>query len=141
MRFKFDKKGFTLIEMVIAVAVLAIVSAAILVSISGQKEKAEATEMLTEMSATIQPIMMCLSDGGSVNSFNGGADICDMSSNYGQWPQPSDSFTGSENSNFSGGDWFFYVDSGTDGYRICCNSNMTGCERLGSGVTCNANNP
>ncbi|MFW5885064.1 MAG: type II secretion system protein [Patescibacteria group bacterium] len=141
MRFKFNKKGFTLIEMVIAVAVLAIVSAAILVSISGQKEKAEATEMLTEMSATIQPIMMCLSDGGNVNSPSGGDRICDISSNYGQWPNPSDSFGSYNSSSFSGGDWYFYVDSGSDGYRICCNSNMTGCERLDGSDPCSANNP
>ncbi|MFO7807337.1 MAG: type II secretion system protein [Candidatus Moraniibacteriota bacterium] len=123
-------EGFTLIEMIIAVAVLAIVSGAILVSISGQKEKAESNRILTEASATVQPIMMCLSDGGSVNSpnSNGGNNICNISPEYGQWPETSSSDFSYGSSSFpAGGDWSFEVSDGN--YDINCSNDLNGCEK------------
>jgi prepilin-type N-terminal cleavage/methylation domain-containing protein len=127
------KGGFTLIEMIIAIAVLAIVSGAILVSISGQKEKAEATEALTEASAMVQPIMMCLSDGGSVSSPSSGGDICDLDPDYGQWPDLGSGFN-YISSNFSGGDWYFTVEG--HNYKICCSDDLNGCEKGDSALAC-----
>lgn len=138
-------KGFTLIEMLLAIAILAVLSGAILISISAQRDKARATRMLSELSATIQPIYMCVADGGIIQSPSGGVgggDICDLSPNYGNWPIKQDGFSNyvaSNSTNFDSDSWYIRVDG--LGIRVCCNSKMTGCKNLDSVAPCDANNP
>ena len=125
----FQNKGFTLVEMLLAIAILVVLSSAILVSISSQKEKAERTRTLSEMSATIQPIYMCLADGGSVTTPSNGGNICSGESAYGQWPTlmtgfSAYSFTGS----FPSNTWRFRTTHTASSMYICCNAALTGCE-------------
>jgi len=140
-----NKKGFTLVEMLLAVAVLMLLSGAILVSVSSQREKARATRMLTELSGTIQPVYMCLADGGLVNSPSGGTgggNICSLSANYGSWPvrlSGFSSYVASNSGNFSANTWYVYLNG--NGARICCNAHLSGCEKLTSGSTCNSSTP
>ncbi|MDZ7612231.1 MAG: type II secretion system protein [Candidatus Moranbacteria bacterium] len=139
-------RGFTLIEMVIAVAILAIVSGAILVSISGQRDKAQATQMLTEMSGTFQPIMMCLSDDGSVTNpeTEEGNDICNEGTGYGQWPETGSAFSGYDLvgdgfSDLSNG-WCFCTESTGGSFKICCDSAWDKCKKGStSEVNCDSN--
>jgi len=141
---KKNRKGFTLVEMLLAIAILVVLSGAILVSISAQREKARATRMLSEVSAVIPGLYMCLSDGGAISSPNamGGNIICNLSSNYGDWPLKADDFGNYNTSNsasFGDDSWRFYLDG--NGVRVCCNANMSGCKNLPPGNACTANNP
>ncbi len=141
-----NKNGFTLVELLLAIAILVMLSGAILVSISSQREKARVTRMLSEVSAVIQPIYMCLADNGNVNSpsgAGGGTNICDLSSAYGIWPVTSiaefGNYISSNSANFGNNQWFIQLDG--SGVRICCNSHTISCHILPIGGTCSAATP
>ena len=133
-------RGFTLIEILLVVAMIAILAGAILTSISGQREKAQSSKVLAEISSRLQPMMMCWSDGGNVDSVpgDGGASICSSSSAYGVWPTLPTGFSyGGSIPNSSS--WSIIIDGG--GARICCNSTTSQCGVIASGATCNASTP
>ena len=126
--------------MLLAIAMLIVLSGAILVSISSQREKARTTRMLTEISSAIQPIYMCVSDGGGVNVPNSGGNVCDLSPNYGKWPPLQPNFGYSSGGNFGNDDWYIRVSSADS--AICCNSNLSSCQVLDNiGSACNSTTP
>ena len=137
-------KGFTLVEIMLAVAIVVVISGAMLVSISQQRDKARATRMLSEISAAIQPIYMCVADGEDIDTpgSGGGGNICDGESAYGQWPAVIGNYyySSSPSSDFGNDRWCIKL---TDGdYAICCNSHMTGCVMLDSDSDpCDRSNP
>ena len=140
------KQGFTLVELLLAIAILVMLSGAILVSISSQREKARATRMLSEVSAVVQPIYMCLADGGSVTSPNGGGggtNICSLSAAYGIWPATSvadfGNYVASSSADFGNNSWYIQTDG--SGVRICCNSHTISCHILSASDVCNAGTP
>lgn len=143
-----NEAGFTLLEILIVVGIIAILTGAILTSIAGQREKARVSKVLTEISARLQPMMMCWSDGNGVNTpgTSGGGSICyDTSTNndlsaYGQWPDVS-SLTGfSINSTITNSSaWYIRID-GSDS-RICCNSATAQCGVIDPAVNCEADSP
>lgn len=133
----FQNRGFTLVEMLLAIAILVVLSSAILVSISSQKEKAERTRTLSEVSATIQPIYMCLADGGDVSGPSSGSNICTINGTqqpaYGQWPSPLTGFSGYTTSgSFSSNTWTFGTEQTSSNIYVCCQASLMGCEIGGS---------
>lgn len=126
------KKAFTLIEILIVLAIIVILSGAVLVSISSQREKAQVNKVLAEISARLQPMMMCWSDGGTVSQ----ANLCTLP-NYGYWPTLPAGFSRSFSGNASA--WMIIIDGG--GSRICCNSATSQCGVIGVASTCNATTP
>lgn len=120
------KKGFTLIEILIVLAIISILSGAVLASISGQREKAQVNKALAEMSARLQPMMMCWSDGGVVRTFAG--DICNLGASYGQWPAPPTGFVTDLANIVNNSNWFVFVRNSTTGkIVVCCNGAMSQC--------------
>jgi prepilin-type N-terminal cleavage/methylation domain-containing protein len=145
-RFKQKKeKGFTLVELLLAMAVISILSGAILVSISSQRKRAFQSKMLSELSGTIQPMLMCRTDDNGIVPPTGGAgggNICDTGSEYGTWPSTSGNDFGnytSTDGDWDDGSWHFYIDDGTR--RICCNSGSARCHDLVTGGACNNTTP
>lgn len=149
MEIKNKIKGFTLVEMLFAIAILVVLSGAVLVSISSQRDKAQVNRMFSEVSAVIPAIYMCIADGGTVHrpTLIGGNDLCEMGGSlapsYGKWPVKLDSFSdysSSDSANFNSDFWFLYLDmSGVA--RVCCNKNMASCEILNPGASCSATTP
>ncbi len=136
---KHENSGFTLIELLLAMAIIGIVSGAVLISITSQRKKAHESRMLAELSGSIQPLLMCRTDSGTVASPNGtagGGDICSLSTNYGQWPSTNGSDFGNytADGDFNDGGWHFYIDDGTR--RICCNSGSAKCHDLAIVAAC-----
>jgi len=127
-------RGFTLVEILVVVAMIAILSSAILVAVSGQREQARRSKVLVEVSGVIQPMMMCWSDGGTVVS--GPGNICDIDG-YGVWPNLAANGWSFSVSDFTdSGNWFFQVTDGSS--YICCNSTYDRCADMGTDNGCNA---
>jgi prepilin-type N-terminal cleavage/methylation domain-containing protein len=159
MILNIKNRGFTLVEMLFAMAIMVVLSGAILVSIESQRKSARVTKVLAEVSANIQPIYMCVADGGSivVPSGQGGGNICSgllpatSNAKYGQWASLSGTdfnnyYDGVSpanipaSSDFDSDDWFIETIS-TGVAKVCCNSSMLGCKRIETSATCNATTP
>jgi prepilin-type N-terminal cleavage/methylation domain-containing protein len=149
MQIKKRKKGFTLVEMLFAIAILVVLSGAVLVSISSQRDKARVNRMFSEVSAVIPAIYMCIADGGTVHqpTLVGGNDFCEIESSlapsYGKWPVRMDSFNdyvSSASAEFNNDNWYVILDMPGIS-RVCCNKNMASCEILDPGDPCDAVTP
>lgn len=122
-----------MIEILLVLAIIAILAGAILVSIGSQRQKARQAKMLAELSGTLQPIVMCLSDGGTITNMttgsSGGTAICSEGNAYGKWPT-LDSVSGyssyTKGGDFSAGTWYFRTNS-VGGYVVCCNAASSKC--------------
>jgi len=133
-----NKKGFTLLELLLVLAIIVILSGVILVSVGSQRKKARETKMLTELSATLQPILMCYSDGGTIEAPTSGENICSLGDSYGKWPSLPDDFTENGNkysSDFSGSNWYFFIEN--DNVQICCNNYSGRCGLQSANDECN----
>lgn len=134
------ENGFTLIELMTAMAIIGILASAIMVSLSSHKKRAAESKALTEMSAVMQNIYLCIADEGTIvaPSGNGGVDLCQDSGGadlpaYGKWPDLSSgalqSFTFGFYGSFALASWGYSATS-TDGTVICCNSTSGRCESI-----------
>lgn len=124
-----NKQGFTLIEILLVIAIIAILASAILVGISGQRERARTSKVLMELSATLQPMMMCWSDSNSVDTTpNNNENICNGIPSYGTWPNLSSSgwSYNSQNINNITHIFTFTATNGSDSIR--CSSTTDSCE-------------
>lgn len=131
--------AFTLVEILLVLAIIAILSGAVLTSISGQKEKAQVNKVLTEISSRLQPMMMCWSDGYGVSATTVAGDaLCPGYANYGTWPSPT-GFAYGASSISSSTSWYIIIDGGSA--RICCNSGTSQCGVIVAGGACNATTP
>lgn len=150
MQFKMNKKekekGFTLVELLLVLAIISILSGTILVSVSAHKQKAYESRMLSQLAGAIQNMVLCRSDQGTINEPTtsiGGGNICSLGVNYGTWPDISkNGFTDvykSTDDAFEDGGWHVYVDNGTS--RICCNSGSNQCHSLVTGAVCTNTTP
>ncbi|MFA5926328.1 MAG: type II secretion system protein [Parcubacteria group bacterium] len=124
--------GFTLIEILVAMAIVAILASFILVSMSAYRSKARSAKALSQLSSAIPSMMSCWINSGAVSAPSSGDDICSLASTYGKWPQTegdldSYSYGGTITDSAS---WFITLtsDSGNDGRRICCNGAMNSCK-------------
>ncbi len=140
-----SKGGFTLVELLLVLAIISILSGTILVSVSAHKKRAEEAKMQAQLAGAIQNMVLCRSDDGTINEPHdsaGGGDICSLSSNYGKWPKtgaPTNFSNYVSDGAFEDGNWFVYTDDGTA--RICCNSGSNQCQHLATAAACDATTP
>ena len=132
-------KGFTLMELLLTMAIIAILAGAILISLSSQRKKANQAKLLAELSGVIQPMLMCKSDNEDIDSPNGsagGGNICQGESAYGTWPSTTSAgfgnFVSPDDAGMNDGTWFFYVKETGANVYICCNSRSGRCKQVGA---------
>jgi len=143
------EKAFTLIELMLVVAVIGILAGIVTISLSGIKERNLERKVLVELSGVIQPLLTCISDGRLpwLATVQGGAPVCyDIDqvtplSQYGNWPILNNeefSYKGLKcGASEYGGlcdtleekeAWWFSVDPETNsGNIICCNNKSEKC--------------
>lgn len=142
---KKNTKAFSLIEVMVAIAIVGILAAVVLVAMSSYGKRARASNALASLSSAIPGMVSCWGNGGTVNSPSSGGSICSLASSYGQWPQTAGSlssyaYTGSTITDRT--TWFVMLTSSTDDRRVCCNSAMMNCKLLDTASsTCNATSP
>lgn len=74
--FKEKKKGFTLVELLMIIALIGIMSAVILVALQSVKKKAKETAAKTAIASASQSGGMCYKNGGTITSYVPGTAIC-----------------------------------------------------------------
>lgn len=146
-------KGFTLIEVLIAISMVAILSAAVIAGLGNARVGARRDKAFAEFLSIIQPIMICMSDGNFIQepTATGGDELCENSSGtdlpaYGIWPTVGASGTHtvlgnySADSNFDDGTWYFANEVNSSGSYICCNSTYNRCKvmNLANGGACSS---
>jgi len=137
------ENGFTLIELLTVMAIIGILSAAMLITLSVYKKRATASKLLLELSSAMQKVYLCISDGNQVAQPTdaGGGVICQDAGdndlpNYGRWPELPSGYVYQSSSSF-GNSWFYMVTSGDGDLRICCNSTSGKCKKFDSVAPCN----
>jgi prepilin-type N-terminal cleavage/methylation domain-containing protein len=119
-----SRKAFTLIEILVAIAIIAILAAIILVSMSTYGKKARASRAMAQASSVIPAMVSCAGNGGTP-AFSG--DICSLGSGYGSWPAFPDDYSVNASDWTSASSWYFSVHSDDDSQTICCDSAMNSC--------------
>jgi prepilin-type N-terminal cleavage/methylation domain-containing protein len=143
-KFKKNKQGFTLIELMTVMAIIAILATAIIMSLSSHKKRAEGSKALTELSAVMQNIYLCIADEGLVSTPSSNGTICTISGvadlNYGTWPSMTVNLAGYTYgvSNFAVQPWVYSVTKVSDAVTVCCNSTSGRCQKFNVVHACTA---
>lgn len=126
---KKNKNAFTLVELMVVIAIIGVLAAVVLVSLQSFGKKARASKAMAQASSVIPSMVSCYSNGG-IPRFSSG-DVCSGitgASNYGQWPVfPSGYSIGSSHDWTSSTNWFFKIGAESGVNDICCNSKMNSC--------------
>lgn len=137
---KTNKKGFTLVELLLVIAIIGILAAVLFVSLGKQRERARKTTFKENMRGLVTTYTACVDSGGKLNAtnapaaINGQAACTGGAANIGNLPVLS-SCTGAGNSEIlssqaTGDFWTFNARCGTsDGTNTYCwaNCNADGC--------------
>lgn len=150
MKNKFKTKGFTLAEILVVLAMIAIITGGVFALMSDQRQRGRESQSLSVFSSLVQPMMMCWSDGYYVRTPENSADdnenpgsICMTSADaaldgYGQWPDISssssmqylDSYVAVDpvgNRRMPRDAWYFYAKFSDKSRYVCCNSKNSMC--------------
>jgi prepilin-type N-terminal cleavage/methylation domain-containing protein len=86
-------KAFTLVELLVVVAIIAVLATVIVVGFSGQKQKAMNATVKSNISTAASAAAVCLGDAGALNApnNNGTTDICTTNIVTAKWPELADS--------------------------------------------------
>ncbi len=84
------KKGFTLVELLVVVAIIGILAVIVIIALSSSKDKANTAAAKQTASSVVRHLEIASLDGGGVaaptNSSTGGGPICDSCSSTATWP-------------------------------------------------------
>ena len=144
-KLKISNKAFSLIEIMVAIAIVGILSAVVLVSMSSYAKKARASKAMAQLSSALPSMISCIGNMGigGVGTPSDGGDICTGVASYGKWPS-ADNYT-YDPLITSITSWYIRLNSTAsyDDVRICCNSAMNSCKIISpmAGAVCNASSP
>ncbi|HHX58412.1 MAG TPA: prepilin-type N-terminal cleavage/methylation domain-containing protein [Candidatus Moranbacteria bacterium] len=133
IKIKKRRCGFTLVELLLVIAIIGILSGIILVGVTSYRKNARVTKVMAELGGQLQNITMCFSDDGSVGAPNGGSNICQGRSSYGKWPALLGDWGYGSSEFRSSSNWYFSASSSEDRAIICCNSTYSKCGKVDGG--------
>jgi prepilin-type N-terminal cleavage/methylation domain-containing protein len=128
---KKNNSSFTLVELMVVIAIIGILAGVVLVSMSSYGKKARASRALSQASSVIPSMISCAGNGGTP-AFSG--NICSLSASYGTWPTFPTGYSVAASNWTSSSNWYFRVDG--ESQYICCNSKMNGCGQVANAAAC-----
>lgn len=152
-------RAFTLIEILVAIAIVAILASVVLVSMTAFRSKARSAKSLGAMSSVVPAMVSCWGNGTTGTEVNapvanesGSSNICSLGSGYGKWPASDsgagdlESYNYSTTNPFDKSAWGLRFRSDTDDKQVCCNKAMNSCKLQdqntdGSWPACNSGSP
>jgi prepilin-type N-terminal cleavage/methylation domain-containing protein len=146
-----NKKAFTLIELLIVIAIIGILAATVMVSLGNARKKARQAAVQATLSSILPSIYMCFDAGVNVNAAAtpGTTAICTATGLTEVWPilnagsTTGWDWTGTQTGTATTGDFYIAASNGataTDN-KVCCNSKLNSCQVLAGNATCNATTP
>src|SRR3989339_582125 len=70
------KKGFTLVELLIVIAIIGILAAVVLISLGSQRERARKTAFKQGMASLSAPLSICRDQGGDITAYAENQSVC-----------------------------------------------------------------
>lgn len=138
LRANRQKQGFTLVELLLVIAIIGILSGIILVGVGFYRKNARITKVMAELGGQLQNIAMCFSDDGKIGELRKGGNICSGKNGYGKWPNLPGDWVYANSEFKSSSNWYFSAKSNDDKAVICCNSTYSRCGEI-EGGGCNIN--
>jgi len=85
------KRGFTLVELMVVIAIIGILASVVTVNITGSIAKSKKASALTTAASILPELVTCEDDGGSIAAYSGTgpsiADICNANGHANiKWP-------------------------------------------------------
>lgn len=142
---KKNTNAFSLIEIMVAIAIVGILAAVVLVSMQGYGARARATKALAQLSSMIPSMYSCWGNGGEVNlpPLSGGqltsdVKICQIDGSdkpsYGSWVRTENDLENYYYFNIyvagGAGNWVIGLRNAYDKAQICCNAIMRNCKLM-----------
>lgn len=121
-----NEKGFTLVELLLVIAIIGILAAVLFVSLGRQRERARIAGFKQQMRALVPSITTCLDDGGTLVATQA-ANICSTGPNHGT------QLTTAQRVDCDGTNDYTVALSGTTGFLGTCNLTTGTCT-----ATCDA---
>ena len=84
--FAQNQKGFTLVELLIVIAIIGVLAGVVMVSSAGSVEKSKRASAMTTMSSVLPELVACQDDGFGLNAYNTASTICNDASHTVKWP-------------------------------------------------------
>ncbi len=135
-----SKKAFTLIEIMVAIAIIGIMVGVVLVSMREYAKRARSSKALAQLSSVIPAMYSCWGNGKEVKNPSSGGYICKEPGSgganiagYGNWPTAGtgtdlSSYSYSQSIDNTNKTFFVRLTSNDDDSRVCCNSAMKNCK-------------
>lgn len=124
---KINKKGFTLVELLLVIAIIGILAAVLFVSLGSQRQRARITGFKEQMRALVPSITTCLDDGGAMLAGGDATAICNPAGTHGNY------LTLAQQRDCDGSGSYTIALSGTTGLIGTCNTAVGTCT-----ATCDA---
>ena len=84
---RFSRRGFTLIELMIVIAIIGILAGVVTVSMKSSVDKSKRASALTSAASVLPELVTCEDDGGTVSAPSGNTRICSASGHENaNWP-------------------------------------------------------
>lgn len=87
---KMNKKGFTLVELLVVVSIIGILAGIVLVSLNSGRERTRRASLQSTLSSIITVANMCVNDSGTVQAptsvTTGGGPVCSLTDITEPWP-------------------------------------------------------